>query len=186
MGQILSKICHAQEILLFFIPFCDGNTVERCISEFNSYIYNTIYIVTFVRGSVNVSVISSHFFVTLFCHTSEFYHENSSRLLYIVIVFRRPRGARQSLRRGHFLVNISNFSEGQKVFYLGSSFITDTLKLLSLYRHQTMGLWASLQLYGGLSLPLYEFLSLITLKTKDSLSKIPYRVAQKKRTPLAW
>ena len=41
--------------------------------------------------------------VTLFCHTSEIHHENSSRSLYDVILFHRPGGARQCPRSGHFL-----------------------------------------------------------------------------------
>ena len=37
--------------------------------------------------------------------TSEFYHENSSRSLYNVILCRLPGGARQYPRSGYFLVN---------------------------------------------------------------------------------
>merc|ERR1712001_569574 len=39
-----------------------------------------------------------------FRHNSEFYHENSSRLLFNVILFSLPGGARQCSRSGHFLV----------------------------------------------------------------------------------
>ena len=44
------------------------------------------------------------FVISSFHHTSEFYHENSSRSFYNVIIFRCPGGARQCLHSGHFLV----------------------------------------------------------------------------------
>ena len=57
-----------------------------------------LYIVTDVRSSVRVSVIP---FVTLFCQTSEFYHENSSRSLYDVILA-SPEGLDKTRAAGFF------------------------------------------------------------------------------------